>query len=111
MALRIRRPVSGHFMTTNPFTVLQSMASRVPMMATRIPVASNRSMLPSASIHTCSKLNCIDYGAKRDPINFRDFPLANKVGQYDIQHTPDNILLKHYNYPLSEDTFGQKYVI
>ena len=103
MALRIRRPVCGHFMTTNPFIFLQSMVTRIPMV-------SNWSMSPSASIHTCSKLNCIDYGAKRDPINFRDFPLANRVGQYDIQHTPDNILLKHYNYPLSEDTFGQKYV-
>lgn len=82
-------------------------------LISRAPCLNCPWIVSARTISTSARLDVAgrpDYSAKRNPINFRDFPLANRVGQYDIKHTPDNLLLKHYNYPLCEDTFGQKLV-
>lgn len=38
---------------------------------------------------------------------FEGFPLANKVGIWDYKHMPRTLKQTEFDYPLSEDRFGQ----
>ncbi|KAI1299279.1 39S ribosomal protein L41, mitochondrial [Halotydeus destructor] len=68
-------------------------------------------------IYSCAKnarnvhLSAVHLGGKEeeDFRNFRKFTLPQRLGQYDIKHTPLPLLETLYDYPLSIDTLKQKY--